>query len=391
MQHENLRVGPPDTASLGRRPALDGLRAFAVALVVVFHVRSEWMHGGFFGVDVFFVLSGFLITRLLLEEIGRQGRVDLRDFFRRRAVRLFPALAVVLVAVAVYNVTWEPSASRAHTRSGLWSTPLYVSNFFDVHADSAIAHSWSLAVEEHFYLVWPAVLALLCWLGATRRAAITTALVGIGASATTFALLHTYTNRPVETLGFWTFDRPALVLLIGALSALVLPLDAPRLAGVIASVLAVPAAVVLALLSLHARPNDSLLAYGGYAGIGALVVVLLAAVLWRPQTWRVLAHPVLVWIGRRSYAIYLWHIPLRNVAWAHPGELGDPSKNVRDLGVIVASLVAAELSHRLVEAPVARWATRRKATRAAPERENDPGGSRDRPHTSPSRAPVSSG
>ena len=144
--------------------ALDGMRAIAVLLVIAFHVRLPGFRAGFVGVDIFFVLSGFLITSLLLEEIRRTGRVSLSAFWARRARRLLPALVLVLLTVGVVTALTATYTERASMRGDLLATTGYVANwhfvqtstyFADIGVDSPLEHTWSLAIEEQFYLLWP--------------------------------------------------------------------------------------------------------------------------------------------------------------------------------------------------------------------------------------------
>ncbi|MGZ4619469.1 MAG: acyltransferase family protein, partial [Frankiaceae bacterium] len=177
-----LSAGPdpdhrPSERGLPHIPALDGVRAFAVMAVIGYHAGVGWLPGGLLGVDVFFVLSGFLITSLLLAEWGHRGRVDLPRFWLRRARRLVPALLLVLLAVAVYSLLAAQPEQRAALRGDGLSTLAYVANwhfaftgqgYFDSFAaPSPLLHMWSLAVEEQFYLLWPLITILVvCW---TRR------------------------------------------------------------------------------------------------------------------------------------------------------------------------------------------------------------------------------
>ena len=148
------------------QPALDGLRALAVASVIAYHLGYGWARGGYLGVDTFFVLSGFLITSLLLAEFTCAGRIDLRAFWARRARRLLPALFVVLAAIAAYAAWWAPAEERRQLRGDGLAALLYSANwrfvlahhsYFDLFAaPSLVEHTWSLAIEEQFYLLWPA-------------------------------------------------------------------------------------------------------------------------------------------------------------------------------------------------------------------------------------------
>jgi len=164
---------------LGYQPGLDGLRAIAVVLVLLYHGGVSWAAGGFLGVDVFFALSGFLITSLLVDEHARHGRISIPAFYARRARRLLPALALVLVAVVAYAATLAPDGSLRQLRGDLLATIGYATNwrlvlsdrgYFDAFTTpSPLKHTWSLAVEEQFYLVWPVLLLVVAALAVRRR------------------------------------------------------------------------------------------------------------------------------------------------------------------------------------------------------------------------------
>ena len=220
-------------------PALDGLRAFAVAGVFAYHLGFGWASGGYLGVDLFFVLSGFLITSLLIEEWVTTARIRLGSFWARRARRLLPALFLVLVAIAVYvvlNGRFGPPGSAAQVDlSGLrgddLATLFYVANwhaifahqsyFAQFSAPSPLEHTWSLAIEEQFYLVWPPVLLLILTLarGAWRRVGMIVTVVGALASAGLMALLYHPAADPTR-LYFGT-DTRVFDMLAGATMAMV--------------------------------------------------------------------------------------------------------------------------------------------------------------------------
>src|SRR5919108_2124366 len=182
-------VGSGDPEAGGHVRALDGMRAVAVVLVLLFHLRLPGFGAGYLGVDIFFVLSGFLITTLLLTEHDRTGRISLPDFWARRARRLLPALVLVLVVVAI--VTWLTATftERASIRGDLLATTGYVANwrfietssyFADIGVDSPLEHTWSLAIEEQFYLLWP--LLVFGALSISRRSRLAGGTVAVGAA-----------------------------------------------------------------------------------------------------------------------------------------------------------------------------------------------------------------
>ncbi|HEX4981823.1 MAG TPA: acyltransferase, partial [Ilumatobacteraceae bacterium] len=164
------RASRPSTPSMGYQPGLDGLRAISVIAVICYHAGFGWMHGGFFGVEVFFVVSGFLITSLLIEERERSGRIALRQFWYRRARRLLPALGAVLVTVATWTALFGTDEQLSQMRRDLPWSIFYVANwgqviggvpYFAAGDPSPLRHLWSLAVEEQWYLLWPFAFVLL--------------------------------------------------------------------------------------------------------------------------------------------------------------------------------------------------------------------------------------
>jgi peptidoglycan/LPS O-acetylase OafA/YrhL len=336
-------------------PALDGLRGVAVIAVLLYH-GSRALPGGALGVDLFFVLSGFLITTLLLRERAQRGRIDLAAFWARRARRLLPATMVLLIAVAV-AAALASTADVAHAMRGdglatltYWANWRFIGAregyFAAFREPSPLRHTWSLAIEEQWYLVWPPLvaLALARW---RRRAALVAIVAGIASSALVMVLVSGDHVR-----AYYGTDARAQALLIGALVAFVLhgrPAPSPagmrRLAPV-GAVAAVPVAVML----WRADPGDDRMFHGGYtvfAALGALVLV--AATLPTGPVRAVLAVRPLVEIGRVSYGLYLWHWPVD--LWLSPSRVGISGWPLFAVRTAVA-LAAAVLSFVVVESPI---------------------------------------
>jgi peptidoglycan/LPS O-acetylase OafA/YrhL len=318
--------------TLGRRPGLDGLRGIAVILVVIGHTDQGLRNLGSVGVTVFFALSGFLITSLLLAEQGRTGRVSFRGFYARRARRLLPALGVMLIPV----VTWE-LALGLHPVGSVLAVLAYVGNWFcvaggDLHL---LGPLWSLGVEEQFYVVAPILLLV-----AVRRltpSAFARCCAGLTVAAFGWRFVLVALDASPARI-YNSTDTRIDALLVGctlaaALSAGWRPGTLPRLVG--------PAAVV-ALLVLGAIPGGL-----NHDVLAPSVVVLIAPALLLTGLAGTFTSPLLRWFGDRSYAIYLWNYPLI---------LGLQIMFGRSLLLPIlasaASLVAAELSWRLVERPI---------------------------------------
>jgi peptidoglycan/LPS O-acetylase OafA/YrhL len=336
---------------------LDGVRAFAVAAVLLFHGLPAALPGGFLGVDAFFVLSGFLITALLLAERERIGRIRLGMFWLRRARRLLPALLLMVGAVVVGARWFVPAEELAAVRTDALATIGYVANwrmiyrgggYFETTAGaSPLQHAWSLGIEEQFYLLWP-----LAVVGLRSRFAVGLA-AGIGALGSTVAAAWLFDPADPDRAYFGT-DTRAAALLIGCLAAAVLPF-AVRVPSTVLAGAAVLAVAVVAAGWVTASGTDAWLYHGGIVALAAAVAVVLISVVRQPRTplGRLLAARPLVLLGRISYGVYLWHWPLYAVlTGSRTGLTGPPLLAVR----IAATIAVAAASYVLLERPVRRAA-----------------------------------
>lgn len=323
------------TWRLGHRPALDGLRGIAVLLVVACHlVDWRWPNAlGTVGVTIFFTLSGFLITSLLLQDVTTTGAIRWRTFYARRARRLLPAAVAMVLVVA----TFQSAAGIAGAGAAI---PIlgYVANWSWMHSHNLglMPHTWSLAVEEQFYLVWPMALMLA---SRFRRSALTVAGVGI-AGAIALRLTLWYGGAGWDRV-YYGSDTRADALLVGcAVAILVARGWRPRPAVAAAS------AALAGLIALAAFTSSW---YGSAVLLPTVTpwvtAAMIVAVLDRPA-W--LAGPFLGWWGRRSYGIYLWHYPaIAAVLYFGGGQ-------VQVLIAATASLLIAEASWRYLEQPILR-------------------------------------
>ncbi len=302
------------------RPDIEGLRAVAVLAVVLYHVGLTQASGGYVGVDVFFVVSGFLITGLLWRELGQQGRLSFRSFYARRARRLVPASVLVIAATLVGSWLWlAPLTLRAAAQDGLASA-LYVANLrFAVQqtgylesmgSASPFQHYWSLAVEEQFYLVWPVLLVLASGAWRRGRPSVTTTAAALGGLVVvSFAGSLWLTDRS-QPWAFFSLPTRAWELGVGALVAL----GVPVLRRVPATVGALVGWAGLALIGWSVTAFDATTAFPGVAALapvaGTAAVVIAGVRRGGFGPARVLGWRPLQVIGRLSYSWYLWHWPL---------------------------------------------------------------------------------
>jgi peptidoglycan/LPS O-acetylase OafA/YrhL len=367
--HDAQSAGTGARASgLRHVPALDGLRGAAVAGVLLFHAGH--LVGGYLGVDLFFVLSGFLITSLLLAEWHRTSNIKLLAFWARRARRLLPALFGVLAGVALHAAILAKPAELNQIRGDALATLAYVANWRAIFAGnsywaqfsapSPLEHTWSLAIEEQFYLVWPLiVLGVLRWRRGSTRAVLAVSLILAGASGA-FMVLRYVPNTDPSRLYLGTDARAAAVLL-GASLAAFYAWRGPRRAG--RSGVALEAAGWLAALGLlwawtHLDGQSATLYRGGMFACGVAVVAVIASVT-RPGAGplaKVLSVAPLRALGIISYGVYLWHWPVYVVLDAQRTNLSNvPLTIVR----ILVTLMIATMSYYLLEQPVRQGTWRR--------------------------------
>ena len=375
-------------------PGLDGMRGVAVVAVMIYHANSSWLKGGFFGVEIFFVISGYLITLLLVAEDERSGRVDMGQFWMRRARRLLPALFTMMLLLTVWTALFE-RAALGKLRGDVIAGFFYVSNWYQIWTGAGyteandfapLRHLWSLAVEEQFYILWPLVMALLLRGGSRRVAGKAVWLFGASVAVTILMAVLFY-DGPIGTPevtpdAYWNvFGRDISIidtlylstisraggLLLGAAFALLwrpvavmrgplrdkgLPLDLIALVG------AVGLGVMMWKVGLAGPEGaDPWLFQGGFFLAGLATLMVIAAVTHeQAMTGRLLSNPVVLWIGTRSYGLYLYHWPIyqiiRNVS-------GIKMKFHEFAIAMVLTAIITELSYRFIETPIRRGALSR--------------------------------
>ena len=366
-------------------PALDGIRTFAVIAVVFYHLGFTWAQGGFQGVTIFFVLSGYLITRLLRIEFARSGTIDLKGFWVRRVRRLVPATVTLVVVVALLCTIFN-HVMLTKMRPDILPSLLFFNNWWQIFNNvsyfgalgdpSPLTHFWSLAIEEQFYVVWPVLLFVLLRFGARRKVIRVVVVVLAVASALGMALLYNPAADPSRV--YYGTDTRAFAMLIGAWLACVrtssmnpFTWDAhattqvvgetanpyhrqPQQQGILRKgaldIAGIAALAGLVALVVYTNGYTAFTYRGGTVIAAVLSAVLIAACV-QPEgvLARVFSLPPLVWLGQRSYSIYLWHFPL----FALMNPVGDVSAKpwwmyLIECGVV---LLVAELSYHFIETP----------------------------------------
>ena len=385
----------PEPVRTGQRymPGLDGLRAIAVLAVIAFHEQFGWAPGGLLGVGVFFTLSGYLITDLLLGHWSARGTLALSDFWLRRARRLLPALAVMLVVVTAWVTlgargqlpSLRPAVAAAATYSSNWFLIASHNSYFARFAPPApLDHLWSLAVEEQFYLAWPWLLLLGLRLvprrdGAVRWLALPTMAL---AAASTFGMLVLYHPGLDPTRIYEGTDTRAAGLLIGAALAMLWPSRGRTLPGragrLVLDGAGIAGLAAIGLMIWRTGQYSPFIYKGGLVLLSAATAASIAASACPGAlTGRLLGWAPLRWIGVRSYGIYLWHYPV--IVLTTPA---NSSVNlVRAAAQTAASIILAALSWKYVEEPIRHgalgraWArTRMGGLRTRPALASGPGG-----------------
>jgi peptidoglycan/LPS O-acetylase OafA/YrhL len=356
--------------SSDRIEGLDGLRALAIIGVLVYHLDAAWLPGGFLGVDVFFVVSGFLITTLLVREHRRTGRVALSQFWVRRARRLLPALVLcVVTSVLIARVVSADllvdvgrQMAGALTFSTNWLEITAGSIYFDQTAPQLFMNFWSLAVEEQFYLLWPLVTIGL--LALSSRVRVGAAVAIGGGSALLMALL--FVPDTDATRVYYGTDTHLVGLMAGA--ALAFAWASPRLVRLVTPSrwgrfgwVAGPVAALVLLAEMVLLDEQQPLTFRGGIALASLATAVLIMAVIDPAPassggptalQRLTRHPAASWVGARSYSIYLWHWPvILLVALDNPSAPGTLSHLLTRLWCVVVTLALADLTYRFVEGP----------------------------------------
>ena len=357
-------VKSPEHA-FGYRPALDGLRAVAVLAVIGYHLGFRQIQGGFVGVDLFFVLSGYLITSLLLIEYQSRGTINLPHFWLRRARRLLPALFLLLIAVSIWVPLVTPTFQLTLRKEDLLWTLFYGSNWHliasaqDYFAQSAIVspmrHTWSLAIEEQFYLVWPLIVlgALRFGRGRFQPLAVAAA-VAVVTSALAMAMLFT----PVDpSRSYYGTDSRIHQPLIGALLAILVVPGIPAVLRRMAQALSIASALFLVTTFILLNDHQSIYWHGLSSAIAVAAAGVIMGLEANPSNGlaKTLSRRPLQWIGQISYGLYLWHWPVILAVGSSPSFLRWlPGSTGINLARVVLTFAIATASFYLLEQPVRR-------------------------------------
>ncbi len=359
-----------------RISALDGLRGVALLIIMGFHFGVGWLQGGFFSLDIFYVLSGYLITGLLLGEYGKRGRIALSAFWLRRARRLLPALLVVLAVVTLYVRFVAPPGLYPEFRMSALSALFYFSNWWQIGASgnyfaatgavSPLTHTWSLAVEEQFYLVWPLVVLAVMHFSRSFlrgvRLVLVLSVAGVISSAAAMALLYSPTAN-LTRLYFGT-DTHAQSILLGSVLACTLTLiQMRRGAGGMAPAVSSPAGRrLLTGLGIAGFAGTFALTYalrgtsgfdyrGGFllSACAAAAIIVGAVCVPSGPIAKLLSLRWLMWIGTISYGAYLWHFPV--YIYVDPARTGQTGLSLLALR-FGSTFALAAASYYLIERPV---------------------------------------
>lgn len=344
-------------------PGLDGLRALSVLAVIAYHLNFKWASGGLLGVGIFFVLSGYLITDQIVTQWKQNRRIDLKEFWIRRARRLLPAMFAMLAFVALWLALFDSSRLKA-LQGDFISVSLYFHNWWLIFHDvsyfesfgppSPIGHLWSLAIEEQFYVIWPVVLILLFRIVPQRGKIVLLLLAGAAVSALAMGLIYEPGMDPSRV--YYGTDTRVFALLIGAALAVVWPSpnmnrDISRRSRNLFDLAGGGGLVIIIFMIWRTNEFGGFLYNGGFVFL-SIISAIVIAVLAHPASRlaRLMGCKPLRWIGVRSYSLYIWHYPVI-VLTGHSVE-NDAWGGFRILIQLGISLLLAALSWKYIEEPV---------------------------------------
>jgi peptidoglycan/LPS O-acetylase OafA/YrhL len=347
-------------SNLGYVPALDGMRAFAILAVMLTHAKMRFTQGGFIGVDIFFVLSGFLITSILVREFNQHQRIDLKNFYLRRVLRLAPALLVFLATFTILSVLLLSSGKAQSNFIDSLIALFYVSNWawaFQIHPPRFLAHTWSLSIEEQFYILWPIILISLFRFIRSRINILVVILLLTVVSCVVRVYLA-FGGASMERL-YNGLDTRAVAILIGCLLGFLLSSnimnEGHHWLETSLKFLAPLSAISLLLLCAALSEKDRAVYYYWLSLVEVLSGIVILDIIYSPSSIlrKILSIKILVWIGSISYGLYLWHFPIFRALRM----MGFHRLEVLFIG-IGCTFVVASISYYFLERPILKLKSR---------------------------------
>ncbi|MGW7975451.1 acetyltransferase [Staphylococcus xylosus] len=342
-------------------PGLDGLRAIAVIGIIIYHLNKQWLTGGFLGVDTFFVISGYLITSLLLFEYESTGIINLKQFWLRRIKRLIPAMLVLVMVITVASLIFKP-AEIVNIKQDAFAAIFYVSNwwyiatdvnYFEHFAFMPLKHLWSLAIEEQFYIIFPIVfILLLLTIKKYRNVTLVLWIISLVSLLTMIIIGQAQTGHSRVYFGT---DTRLQTMLLGVIFAFVWPpfklkKNPNYILRTIIDSIGIIGIALLLMLFFKVNENSDWIYNGGFYLISGLTLfVIISAVHPSGYFAKILGNPLFIYIGKRSYSLYLWHFPV--ISFIHSYYVDGQLPAYVYVIDIILTIVLAEMSYRYIETP----------------------------------------
>ncbi|MBO1198187.1 acetyltransferase [Staphylococcus simiae] len=342
-------------------PGLDGLRAFAVIGILIYHLNAQWLSGGFLGVDTFFVISGYLITSLLLSEYYRTGTINLIEFWKRRLKRLIPAVLFLISVVLMFTLLFKPELIIQMKKDAI-AAIFYVSNwwyiaqnvdYFNQFAIEPLKHLWSLAIEEQFYVFFPPILLLLLHKLKPRKIIQTLFIISV-ISLVLMIVIHLLTGDNSRV--YFGTDTRLQTLLLGCILAFVWPpfslrKDVAKKSIVSLDIVGTIGFIALLTLFFIVGDQDQWIYNGGFYLISGFTLVIIATAVHPSSIFaKFLSMRLFIFIGKRSYSLYLWHYPI--IVFMNSYYVQGQIPVYVYLLEIILTFAMAELSYRFIETPI---------------------------------------
>ncbi|MBM2658192.1 acyltransferase family protein [Staphylococcus pseudoxylosus] len=342
-------------------PGLDGLRAIAVIGIIIYHLNKQWLTGGFLGVDTFFVISGYLITSLLLFEYESTGIINLKQFWLRRIKRLIPAMLVLVMVVTVATLIFK-HAEIVNIKQDAFAAIFYVSNwwyiatdvnYFEQFAFMPLKHLWSLAIEEQFYIIFPIVFILLLLI--IKKYRNVTLILWIISLVSLLTMIIIGQAQTGHSRVYFGTDTRLQTMLLGVIFAFVWPPFKLKknpnhiLRTIIDSIGVVGIALLLMLFFIVNDDSNWIYNGGFYLISGLTLFVIMSAVHPSGYFAKILGNPLFIYIGKRSYSLYLWHFPV--ISFIHSYYVDGQLPVYVYVVDIILTIILSEMSYRYIETP----------------------------------------